>query len=405
MEDGYHSANGTWTSGDNYTSYVLNKGKSYQIAFGALVTSSYYVQMCIFNGSVEKVNFVGRYRSLSDNLPTIDTPMTITENQIVVIAITNATLSVTIMTNWNQSLGLNSDAMAQVQTAIDSTLNIKKLKLIYDNTVSGYETERLNIYIPTISGYIRYNFAHNVDSSRNSNCWIIHPLYAVTDNLTERYAVTTSGEFECALKIDGAPDFMGGSAHGSEVATFIHVLVDGTEIAPSSITTLTECDEIRIIERSNLYDPNDETTLVAIHEKEYVWTKDKLIINQSVVWLVAENLRTSYLGMFPIAKTTIDNLMPNDTFKTIALPDDGYIRRTGIDSITAWSDTLGLVVTFSIPKWDITGTDLQNVGEFQVTDNNGGAYHKMYYECCTHGSVAVNDIWKATTEYTMQVGI
>lgn len=98
--------------------------------------------------------------------------------------------------------------------------------------------------------------------------------------MTERYAVTTSGEFECALKIDDAPDFMGGSAHGSEVTTFIHVLVDGMEIAPSSITALTECDEIRIIERSNLYDPNDETTLVAVHGKEYVWTKDKLVINQ-----------------------------------------------------------------------------------------------------------------------------
>lgn len=120
---------------------------------------------------------------------------------------------------------------------------------------------------------------------------------------------------------------------------------------------------------------------------------------------MAENLRTSYLAMFPIAKTSINNLMPNDTFETIALPDDGYIRRTGIDSITAWSDTLGLIVTFSIPKWDITGTNLQKVGEFQVTDNNGGAYHKMYYECCTNGSVAVNDVWKTTTEYTMQIGV
>lgn len=405
MADGYHSANGTWTSGETYTSYVLNKGNTYQIAFGALASTAYYVQMCIFTGSVEKANFVARYRSLSSNLPTIDNPMTITENQVVVIATTDATLSVPITTNWNQSLELNTDAMEQVQARIDSSLNIKNLKIIYDDTATDTETERLYIYVPTTSGYIRYNFAHNVNASRNSNCWVIHPLYAVTDALTERYAVTTSGEFECALRIDGSPDFMGGSAHGSEIVTDIHVLIDGTEITPSSIVSLTECDEIRVIERSNLYDPNDEVTLTAIHGKEYIWTKDKLIINQSVVWQAVESLKTSYLAMFPIAKTAVDNITPNDTFETLALPGNGYIRRAGIDAITTWSDTLGLIATFSIPRWDINGSSLVNVGEFQVTDNNGGAYHKMYYECLTSGNVGVGDAWKTTTEYTIQIGV
>lgn len=365
-----------------------------------------YFAITVFTS--ENLENGARYRYVSggeDTLPTADSPLALTAGNYIMFTVRTdnkaftVNLSASSVPRVQPFVLLSQNQIDQVLSNIDTS---KAVKVRYDNTVEGREMERLYIYVHSGIGYVRYNFAHFISTLINSNCWLIHPVYAVDDTLAARYEITTSGEWECAIKISGAPDFMGGSEHGSEINTDIHFFIDGAEVQPSAITNLTDCNEVRVIEKSNLYDPTDETTIVATHGKEYIWTKEGLTINQSVVWQTARSVDPSYMAMFPVTKAVSDYLCTNDAFTTYAFTD-GYVSGSHIDSVLTWSDPVGFLGSFNIPRWDIEGNSLTGVGNFLSTDNNGEDYNKMYYVCATGGTVSQGDRWRTQTKYKLEV--
>ena len=341
-----------------------------------------------------------RKRTADNNLPTTEeTAITLNVGDIVVVTVPIAdTIGLNLVTD---GYSFTDEAIEQIQE-IASQEEAKKPLVVYNSAQVNYETERLYIYIPSGVGYIKYNFAHFVEQTSNANVWVIHPLYATDDSLSDRFALTTSGEFECALKLEGAPDFMGGSSHGSEIVKSIEFFVDGANVSPSSISSLTSFDILRIVEQSELYDPSDETTLVAIHGKEYIFTRDKLTINQTVLWKKSESLVNSYLAMLPVAKTVTSEIALNTNYqKTTISSNYGFYYNA--DTAISWDDTKGFSVRFSKPKWEINGQNIVNNNQFILTDNGGGQYNKQYFVCCTGGTVAENDLWKTTTEYEFDI--
>lgn len=329
-----------------------------------------------------------RKRASENNLPTSANPVSLKAGDVIAITIA--------VGNSVNIYGLNPGYA--LTTNGEKLVSGKKPYIKYNSTVDGYNTERLYIYIPTGVGYIRFNFEHYINNSNNADCWLVHPLYAVDDNFATRFALTVMGEFECAIKISNAPDFMGGSNHGSEVMESLEVYVDGALTAPSDIVDYTPFNALRIIERSTLYDPNDEVTQVAVHGKEYVFSADGLKINQFVNWLANENLSSSYMAMLPVAKTVTNKLIPDDTYQAVDLPS-GYFSRTGIEYVIPYSASAGFSVKFGIPRWDISGS-IQNKGKFLITDNGGNGYNKCYFFCCDDGSsVSSGDRWITTTLY------
>lgn len=337
-----------------------------------------------------------RKRKADSNLPTTpEAAISLSAGDIIIITVTK-----------DKTVGIyglegNFVFTDKAKGQISEIANVKRSKVIYNDTTSSGETERLYIYIPSGVGYVKYNFAHFVNEQINSNVWLIHPLDAVSDELAYRFALTTSGEFECALRIADRSDFMGGSAHGSEIMQSITFFVDGAEISPNDLTELTEFDVLRIVEQSKLFDPADETTFVALHGKEYIFTKEKLIINQTIVWQVPEELTPSYLAMLPVAKTVTSKLVIDKDYAIRNLPD--ILSTTGVQVAISWKDTVGFSARFSKTKWEIKGTGLTGTDSYICTDNNGGDYNKQYFTCCTGGNVSANDVWKTTTEYIFQI--
>ena len=279
-------------------------------------TSATYLALCYTEDYLGQSNMqmfgdnAVRKRSTENNLPTASNPVSLHKGDAITITVPTGT-SASVY-----GLDFNYDFTTTAKNIIRYLAVNKAPMVVYDDTVANNEVERLYVYIPTKVGYIRVNFCHYISASINANCWLIHPLKAVDDSLNSRFDVTVSGEFECALHITDAPDFMGGSSHGSEVVQNIDFFVDGAKVDADTLTSLTSFDVLRIVEVSNLYDPTDEETLAAVHGKEYVFTKDKITINQSVLWKRALSLTNCYLAMLPVSKDVTNKLITDDNYET-----------------------------------------------------------------------------------------
>ena len=278
----YNGNNVRIETNSNYDSYLLILSKDCKIYFGGTLPA--YVAICYGTPPVTKepdrlrwaCTSGTRYRNLDSNLPLENTPLSVVKNGIIVITVTKgATVSL-------YGLGLAYKFTDNAKTQIIDTVNIKKPLVTADTTANGYVTERMYINLPSKVGYVQYDFAHYVNNSINADTWNIRITNAVDDDLTQRYLLTTTGEYECAIKIDGAPDFMGGISHGSEIVTDCKILLDGKVTALASIGENTAFNELRVVVISKLYNPNDETTIVAEHSKEYIFNENGLTINQLV---------------------------------------------------------------------------------------------------------------------------
>lgn len=255
---------------------------------------------------------------------------------------------------------------------------------------------KLNVFIPRDLANRRtlYQMGHCVDASANADTWRIMFMYRVDTNGTQR-KLTMTGEWECAIHLDGRDDFSGGIVHGDEVDTDVKVFVDGTL---TDITTLqTFCHELKIVRHSNLYDPNDSTTIIAEHGVEYIYTIDGLTINQSIAWKVSASLTNCFLAMLPIIKIYSKYRYDDASFLITENNQTKYsVTILNAKSVTEYSTDYDCSVTMAIPSYPtgLTGGDCA-----LITDNNGLNYNKVYFPVCTGGSTQIGDVWKSTTVY------
>lgn len=116
--------------------------------------------------------------------------------------------------------------------------------------------------------------------------------------------VVRKGEWEMAIKEQGANDFIGGTAHGDEVMKTIKVYVDGEEVEPTE-SIKQEADEFELVTTSDIYRDNTITEnleVIGIHEKTYIFNKDGVTLDQKVTFNQDLMLDKSYLTMFPILR-------------------------------------------------------------------------------------------------------
>lgn len=338
---------------------------------------------------------VARYRKSDNNLPTKTNPLSVVNGGVIAITLTaGKTASV-----YGLNLGYEFNDNAKEQ--ILDIVNIKK-PFISKGSSSGYVTERAYIYIPSKVGYVEYDFVHYLNQAINADTWNIRMTNAVDEELANRFLITTTGEFECAIKIDGAPDFMGGISHGSEVVTDIQFLLDGKPITLSDISSITKFDELRVVVVSNLYNPSDEVTIVAEHSKEYVFNENGLTINQMVKWLNAHTLTDSYMAMFPTAKAVINKLRVNNKIDTYNLSQTIPSISSGVKHAYSWGDNLSC--DFDILAWDIDAQNPTGVGAYFTSDNGGQNYYKQYYKALASGSVQNGNVWLTSAFYKIQIG-
>ena len=296
---------------------------------------------------------------------------------------------------------LKNDQVNSDKNTENSEPLVKQLYCQYDGSISFENSVGgLRIYVPTYEGYINYNIVHTQNQNDYKDVWRIGQAYALDDNLQNSYAITPAGaEWDMALMLSGRPDFIGGHAHGDEIYTSISMFLDGKQVGITSVKDLTAFEEIVIIESSYGYDPNDHTTKVLEHYKEYIINENGITLNQKVEWLNDYTLSSSYMAMMPPLKTLTDTFYTDVDYTLISTNGNyGYILDA--KKAVVYGSISNLKFTMSVPKYpSLAGGD-----RFLLTDNSGGAYNKMYFVICNGASVSAGDIWETTTCYNITNG-
>ena len=193
--------------------------------------------------------------------------------------------------------------------------------------------------------------------------------------------------------IRNRPDYSGGVVHGNEVDQKITFIADNAEVLKNNCSGL--YDEFKIIRNSILYDANDNTTPICEHGCEYIFTKNGLKINQSVKWLVAEDIQYCMMGMLPILKTYSTYRYDNTDFKVVENNQTSYtINISKATKVTQYGNNLVSTVECPVLPTGYSGGD-----RMRVTDNGGNDYNKIYFIVCAGWNSVVNELFKAETIY------
>lgn len=405
------------TNVSTYNSVVLFVEEETKVYVDATYLSAVgYASICVgenaseiqeHDGGMEfiqcEIGSVARYRKSDNNMPTAENPLTVPAGGVLVFSET-ATAN-----NWTYHLNLTyilasslKLADEQVEQVLGSITSEKKPKIKYVNGAGeDHSTERVEIYLPTVVGYIKYNFVHSINASRNADVWRIANAYAVDDSLVQRFNLTTSGEWEVALHLNNRTDFSGGDAHGDEVYNAVAFFVDGVLVDIGDLTQITECEKIVVVETSNLYDPNDGTTLIAEHGSSHIFDADGLTIEQSIKWKIAEELTSCYMAMFPVAQSVTNKIYTDSNYTTINLPQ--RVSDSECEKAVLYSQSAGFNSEFSIEKFP----DL-NSKFFLCVDNGTTQYNKCYFAVTGENSgkfSTIGELWKSKAIYKLTVAI
>lgn len=330
-------------------------------------------------------------------------------NRVFQLFIPLSTANVVYFRLYNGTAWTDWTNWAKADVVRELSANVSKrnnLKIQYESGSynNGKATERLSIYIPAETGYILYRLYHFIDSSINCNTWRIYHAYRVDDNLQNQTDLTVTGEWECAIHLANRDDFSGGFTHGDEMMNNVTLLVDGVPTAFSSIASLTECHEVRMIRASKMYDPSDHSTAIADHGVEYVFNTDSLTINQSLKWLVAEELTNCFMAMFLPSKNHIDRAVINSDFEVLTLASStsettASTVKAGGSAVTMWDTDSGFSADVSVPVYP---TGLTGGDSMSISDNSGESYNKVYFKVCGGGNSSVGELWKSKAIYRLK---
>ena len=379
--------------------------------------------------------YVAGYRSTEGNLPTIQNPLLVTEGQMIAIFIQQRNTGGGIVYDNDFTLYIGE---YQYYLANNVSLNTHQLEQVKSKkAIIAYETpesdigstarEEIAVYIPATKGYIKYALVRREYSTKNYNTWQIYKAYSCDENMEIRFPITNAGEWEMAIKIQGAPDFIGGFAHGNEIVNSLSVFVNGKYVNNIASISDEEFSDVRIVMTSNLYNPNDNITLetaeqytpVATHGREYAFTKDGLKLYQNVILNTSLTLIGSYMTMFPI-------LRGNDTASAEQITDHYYADNNSIiyDVSVGASGGPGYGWKENVKKACIYGVtsgvfacvemleqpDIVNAGArlFQVEDTLN-KYNKLYWSICGVGNVAYEAVsgerFATVTDYKIDVAL
>ena len=277
--------------------------------------------------------------------------------------------------------------------------------------------DEINIYIKDGEDkYIGYHMIHDKKKlnkkkvASNYDVWSLDGASQYTRNqygrFKENLELVTTGEWELAIREEGANDFFGGNAHGDEIMTLIEVIIDGDEVDLNNRENY-EANDIRIITTSELYRDNtitEEPELAGYHFKEYTFNKDGLNLNQKVEFVKSLTIDVAYLGMIPTLRES-GKTQITDTYKIDDDPteydvsyEDGKLGDPlEGNKVTIYGEDSNVVVSMEI-------LDKKTNIPSRVLVWNNSRYNKMYFIYASDGyQTEPGEVWGQTTKYDILV--
>jgi hypothetical protein len=280
-------------------------------------------------------------------------------------------------------------------------------------------TDKLIILKPQAnSGFIGYSFKRS-DTKIKSDNWRINQAFESSSDFTLGTAITNDGEWETAIKIKDASDFMGGQAHGNETLTYFMALVDGKEIDLTSSFEVS-CNTFEFIQISNLTVPavreaNDgeiienyptEGTIAAVSTKRWVFnSKVENKLYQKIKWNIALTLVDTYLFMLPIYRLSLGNqithsFLVSDNYEKVdvSLPAHSnpyYVGSLFGGNARIWGDIYSAKVDI-LKGW-------KNASHFNVSPST--TYNKVYFDFTGDYETNINEVMEAEIAFDVIKGI
>lgn len=360
----------------NYTTYI------YQKAYASIIKAGGCFRIFKYNGSPSKETLLEK---------STDNPQIATYNVGA-----NEFLAISFYSKNNYPI-LRKYEKYWLNNMIENQKSKIKVKKTASNVVS--------VFVPTedVNCYIRFPFTHFTDTLINADNWKIHEAY-VSDGRNDIRKIVRAGEWEMAIQIDGRDDFIGGSLHGDEIVTSIRFYADG--ILASSLTSEIYCNEFKAVEISDLYDPSDHTTKVATHCKEYIFSKNGLLINQRIHWKAAYALKYSYIAMLPILRADDKGNITSKYFDDSNYEEydvsnnsfGGYpiSYRKNVLKQTLYSEESGISAAVEILKRE---PYIQDAISF-ISDSE--YYNKLYFSMCGNNYTTSPDVdWMTSVRYQL----
>jgi hypothetical protein len=400
----YGDNNGRLVAGNGYKSWIYDVPATTEL----YVTDSTPDYLSISVTNTEMTSGV-RYRKYvdggEDDLPTSGSPIIVDGGKRLIITVVRSDTSSwefelpdVIYQDHLQPIPLDD---TQVQQVIDASKY--RIKVIYNSSASFQSTESVDVYVPQKVGFCHYSFGHCVDVGKNCDCWRVVIAYAVDEHLVKRYDLTHQGEWECALKLQGRPDFAGGYTHGDEVIVGSpSFFIDGKQVSLSDISSITECEEFRVVTKTSMYDPNDGTTLIAYHGCEHLFSKNGLRLRQDILWQGNFSLRECYLAMNLVKKAVSTTYYTDADFDVNTIPNPLNIEIDNARFVAMIDDTNGVFNEFYIGK-NYPEIDSDS-GKLLLTDNGGNNYNKGYYIVCKNATSTSDELWKSESFVDFKIG-
>jgi len=402
--NGYADVNGI-TINATYKSYGITIDRDTYIYCES--KNSNYFSICVY----PSISMRGgtRYRFVKngeDTLPYSDSPVALTKGQYVVFTVTTGDDYTAIMTDYAVEKTLKEYVLldeAQINQVLELA-GAKPAYIKYDGTASGTIVESLDVFLPTKIGYVRYHIIHGTSVANNYDIWRVEGAYATDTSLNDRFALTTSGEWEMAVKLSGNPDFSGGTTHGDEVMDSITFFVDGNLVDISDFTEPTVFSNFQFVQVSKVYNSSDPSQQIATHTSVHQFEDDELTINQTLLWNLSAStqLSAAYMAMHLPAKTVTDHCYTDMAF----IPEtclSKYGDTPNAKYVSVYGDTSGVKTDFWITDYP---TGLSGGDTLLMTDNGGGSYNKCYFIIARNTAwlPAGETLWKTSTHYRFTVG-
>lgn len=368
-----------------------------------------------------------RYSTSNNNLPTRESPITVSTSDILVITVPNNQDahvyvyddSITIL---NSNVILSDEQINQCEDAS------KMLVKTFNNYFYVYmRTETWGRYLKYKVEYFE-RLDENVEGYNNSAGWVVRTVDLVfRDNGVETtiFHVVTEGEWEMAIKLSGRGDFIGLKNHGSEVQFYNKFYIDGNVFQYSPGKTF-YCKTLTFVQNTQMYDPADETTEVGIHYLICAISQNTVEYSQRIVWSVNGTTDDgAFVAMFPLIRG-------NDNVETVQVTDKAFddLTLTEYDVSTGGFENYVYQPREPLPPDSPSGTprnpsydrdkfyiygstsgifaalevDIKNkpATAYAFIQNTTNQYNKIYFSYCDGGfNISSGDIWQWKSKYTL----
>ena len=404
---GYIASSSGWDQNSTFNSYYYLADADISIYWDSVPPSgTNYTQICAYSNcdaytDASASNFIARKRNTDNNLPTENNKWNLPAKTLIVISVWTSADGFNVILG-EKTTTINENVLLS-EAQILQTLNYEKKPFVKYTNGSGNDSsaERLDIFIPTNVGFVDYQFVHTVNADRHADIWRVAYAMAYNDAGVKRYNITTAGEWECAVHLKNRDDFSGGYAHGDEIVTDIAFWLNGEKIGKTDISVDTKFDEFVITQTSNLYDPDDSESIIAVHGSKHIFSADGLIIEQTIDWMIDDDLTACYMAMFPPAKAVTDAFYTNKDYAQKSITTYP-IEEPKTTDMTIYSTSSGVTARFAIAKYP---TGYAGGDVFILHDNGTGNYNKCYYAISYTATPAITNgtRWESETIYKIDV--